>query len=309
MIAVTNFAPNLFIASPSPKWPYDVPGAQEMLYRRLPFSLPPAYDLAQKCREGGQRVVLAFGQYRVDIERRELRRGAVLVELEPRAFDLLAVLVQHRDHVVSKDDLLQAVWHGRIVSESALTTRINAVRRALGDDGTAQLVIRTFTRKGVRFIGEVTEIADGITPDKPSIAVLPFQNMSGDPEQDYFADGVVEEIITAIACCPGLFVIARNSSYVYKGKSTDVKQVARELGVRYVLEGSVRKSGKRVRIAGQLINSTTGAHIWADRFDGSHRDIFEFQDRVAGGVVGAIEPRLRRAQAEGAVRKPTASLD
>lgn len=254
-------------------------------------------------------MVLAFGQYRLDIERRELRRGTELVELEPRAFDLLAFLIQHRDHVVSKDDLLQAVWHGRIVSESALTTRINAVRRALGDDGTAQRLIRTFTRKGVRFVGEVTQVADSAVSHKPSIAVLPFQNLSGDSEQDYFADGMVEEITTAIARCPGLFVIARNSSYVYKGKSVDVKQVARELGVRYVLEGSVRKAGNRVRIAGQLIDSATGAHMWADRFDGTLDDVFEFQDRVAGGVVGAIEPRLRRVEAERAGRKPTESLD
>jgi TolB-like protein len=261
-------------------------------------------------------VVLAFGQYRFDIERRELRRGAELIELEPRAFDLLAFLVRHRDHVVSKDEVLQAVWHGRIVSESALTTRINAVRRALGDDGAAQSMIRTFTRKGFRFVGEVTEIAGRIMPEKPSIAVsplsiavLPFQNMTGDPEHEYFVDGMVEEITTAIARCPGLFVIARNSSYAYKGKSVDVKQVARELGVRYVLEGSVRKAGNRVRIAGRLIDSMTGALTWTDRFDGTLDDIFEFQDRVAGGVVGAIEPRLRVAEAERVVRKPTASLD
>ena len=252
---------------------------------------------------------LAFGQYRLEIERRELRRGAELIELEPKAFDLLAFLVQHRNRVVSKDDLLQAVWHGRIVSELALTTRLNAVRRALGDDGSAQRLIRTFTRKGIRFVGEVTEIADRALPDKPSIAVLPFQNMSGDPEQEYFADGMVEEITTAIARCPWLFVIARNSSFRYKGKPIDVNQTARELGVRYVLEGSVRKAGNRVRIAGQLIDSTTGAHVWVDRFEGTLDDIFELQDRVASGVVGAIEPRLRRAEAERAVRKPTASLD
>ena len=188
-------------------------------------------------------------------------------------------------------------------------SRLNAVRRALGDDGSAQRLIRTFTRKGIRFVGEVTEIADRALPDKPSIAVLPFQNMSGDPEQEYFADGMVEEITTAIARCPWLFVIARNSSFRYKGKPIDVNQTARELGVRYVLEGSVRKAGNRVRIAGQLIDSTTGAHVWVDRFEGTLDDIFELQDRVASGVVGAIEPRLRRAEAERAVRKPTASLD
>jgi TolB-like protein len=254
-------------------------------------------------------VILAFGDHRLDIARRELRRGNELVAVEPKVFDLLAFLVRHCDRVVTKDDLLQAVWGGRIVSESALTTRINGARRAIGDDGSAQRLIRTFIRKGIRFVGEVREIVDRALPDKPSIAVLPFQNMSGEPEQEYFADGMVEEITTAIARCPGLFVIARNSSYAYKGKSVDVNQVAQELGVRYVLEGSVRKAGNRVRITGQLIDSTTGAHVWTDRFDGPLDDIFELQDRVAGGVVGAIEPRLRRAEAERAVRKPTASLD
>ena len=146
-------------------------------------------------------------------------------------------------------------------------------------------------------------------PDKPSIAVLPFQNLSGDPEQEYFADGMVEEITTAIARLPWLFVIARNSSFTYKGKAVDVKQVARELGVRYVLEGSVRKGGNRMRITGQLIDTVSGAHIWANRFDGALDDIFELQDQVASGVVGAIEPRLYRAEIERATRKPTAILD
>ena len=130
-------------------------------------------------------------------------------------------------------------------------------------------------------------------PDKPSLAVLPFQNMSGDPEQEYFTDGMVEDITTAIARLPWLFVIARNSSFTYKGKAVDIKQVGRELGVRYVLEGSVRKAGNRVRITGQLIDTTTGAHIWADRIDGSLEDVFALQDQVAGTVVGAIEPKLR----------------
>jgi adenylate cyclase len=146
-------------------------------------------------------------------------------------------------------------------------------------------------------------------PDKPSLVVLPFQNMSGDPEQEYFADGMVEEITTAIARLPWLFVIARNSAFTYKGKAVDVKQVAAELGVRYVLEGSVRKGGNRVRITGQLIDAATGNHIWADRFDGALDDIFELQDQVASSVVGAIEPRLRLSEIERASRKPTASLD
>jgi TolB-like protein/GAF domain-containing protein len=146
-------------------------------------------------------------------------------------------------------------------------------------------------------------------PDKPSLAVLPFQNMTGDAEQEYFVDGVVEEITTAISRLPWLFVIARNSSFTYKGRAVDVKQVARELGVRYVLEGSVRKAGNRVRITGQLIDTTTGAHIWADRFDGTLDDIFDLQDRIASSVVGAIEPRLRLSEIERAIRKPTESLD
>ncbi len=184
-------------------------------------------------------------------------------------------------HLSPLNEALQEVWGGRIVSESALTTRINAVRRALGDDGAVQRLVRTFPRKGVRFIGEVTELPDPGLPaaadtpgpappgDKPSIAVLPFQNMSGDPEQEYFADGMVEEIITAIARSPWLFVIARNSSFTYKGKGVAAKQVARDLGVRYVLEGSVRKAGNRVRITGELIDTATGAHIWGDHFDGT----------------------------------------
>ena len=146
-------------------------------------------------------------------------------------------------------------------------------------------------------------------PDKPSLAVLPFQNLSGDPEQEYFVDGVVEEIITAISRLPWLFVIARNSSFAYTGKSPDLRQVGRELGVRYALEGSLRKAGSRVRITGQLIDTTSGAHIWADRFEGPLDDIFELQDEVASRVAGAIEPRLRSAEIERARRKPTESLD
>jgi len=145
-------------------------------------------------------------------------------------------------------------------------------------------------------------------PDKPSLVVLPFQNMTGDAEQEYFVDGMVEEITTAIARLPWLFVIARNSAFTYKGKSVGVKQVAQELGVRYVLEGSVRKAGNRVRITGQLIDTATGAHIWADRFDGALDDIFELQDRVASSVAGAIEPKLRQSEIERASRKPTANL-
>src|ERR1700737_1192732 len=143
-------------------------------------------------------------------------------------------------------------------------------------------------------------------PDKPSIAVLPFQNMSGDPEQEYFVDGMVEEIITALSRIRWLFVIARNSSFTYKGQSLDVRQVGRELGVRYVLEGSVRRAGQRVRITAQLIDATTGAHLWADRFDGSLEDVFDLQDKVASSVAGVIEPALQAAETIRSAYRPTA---
>ena len=147
-----------------------------------------------------------------------------------------------------------------------------------------------------------------VLPDKPSIAVLPFQNMSGDPEQEYFADGMVEEIITALSRVRWLFVIARNSTFTYKGQPIDVKQVGRELGVRYVLEGSVRRAGNRVRITGQLVEASTGAHLWADRFDGSLEEVFELQDRVATGVAGVIEPTLQVAEVARSATRQTADL-
>jgi adenylate cyclase len=146
-------------------------------------------------------------------------------------------------------------------------------------------------------------------PDKPSIAVLPFQNMSGDPEQEYFADGMVEDIITGLSRFKSLFVIARHSTFTYKGKAVDIKQVGRDLGVRYALEGSVRRSGTRVRITGQLVDATSSMHLWADRFEGRFEDIFDLQDQVTTSVVGAIMPKLEQAEIERAKRKPTANLD
>src|SRR3954453_9431359 len=201
------------------------------------------------------------------MRRRELRRDGDLLTLEPKVFDLLVFLIENRDRVVTRDELITHVWNGRIVSESALATCINASRAALNDSGEQQRLIKTLPRKGIRFVGEVhpqplhadapNEIGpQGLQlPDKPSIAVLPFQNLSSDPEQEYFADGVVEEIITALSRVRWFFVIARNSTFTYKGRAVDVKQVGRELGVRYVLEGSVRKGGSRLRITAQLVEA------------------------------------------------------
>ena len=248
----------------------------------------------------------AFGRHLLDVERRELCRGGELVAMEPQVFDVLVYLVANRDRVVSKDDLIDAVWGGRIVSDSAVTTRINAVRRAVGDSGAAQQVVRTVSRKGVRFVAEVQEegspglvepepAAAPVRPaltlvGKPAIAVLPFQNMSADP--DHFADGMVEEIITALSRIRGLFVIARNSSFTYKGQAVDVRRVGRELGVHYVLEGSVRRARDLVRITGQLVEAENGAHLWADRYDGTLDDVLDLQDRVASSMAGIIEPTV-----------------
>ena len=267
-----------------------------------------------------------FENYCLDADRRELACGSELIAIGPKVFDLLLYLVQNRDQVVTRDDLLQAIWRGRIVSESTLTSHVNAVRKAIGDTGKQQRLIRTVARKGLRFVGPVREelptgrtaVADIVAeksgsmlalPDSPSIAVLPFRNLSGDAEKDYFADGVVEDIITALSRIRWLFVIARNSSFTYKGKTVDEKQVGRELGVRYVLEGSVRKAGNRMRIAGQLIDAETGAHLWADRFEGALEDIFDLQDHVTSSVVGAIAPKLQQEEIKRARRKPTENLD
>jgi TolB-like protein/Flp pilus assembly protein TadD len=275
-------------------------------------------------------VQYRFGDYVLDPDRRELTRGSGAIAVGPQVFDLLLYLVQNREHVVSKDELLDEVWGGRIVSESTLTTHINAARKAFGDSGQEQRLIRTVARKGFRFVGDVREVqssgdfssqkaelarSDGASshalalPDIPSIAVLPFMNLSGDPEQEYFADGVVDDIIAALSRIRWLFVVARNSSFTYKGRAVDVKQVGRELGVRYVLEGSVREAASRVRITGQLIDATTGGHLWADRFEGTLGDIFDLQDQLTEKVVGAIAPQLERAEIERAKQKPTKSLD
>ncbi len=260
-----------------------------------------------------------FGDCTLDTDRRELHRGSTLVPVEPQVFDLLEHLIRHRQRVVSKDELLASVWCGRIVSDSALFTRINAARSAIGDTGDAQRLIKTLPRKGVRFVGEVREIATpaagapdpalwtGRTaphpeggalplPDRPSIVVLPFTNMSGDPEHEYFADGISDDLTTGLARIRWLFVIARNSAFVYKHRAVDVRQVASELGVRYVLEGSVRRAGNRLRISAQLIDAVTNGYHWAERYDRELGDIFAVQDEITRHVAAAIEPHVLAAE-------------
>lgn len=256
-----------------------------------------------------------FADHVLDVELRELRRSGEPISLEPQVFDVLAHLIRNRDRVVTKDELLNSVWDGRIVSDSTLTSRITAARRALGDSGQAQRMIRTVSRKGFRFVGEVAD-APAMEPrlspllrERPSIAVMPFNNLNDDRSQEYFADGIVEELITGLSRIKWLFVISRNSTFIYKGRSADVKTVGRELNVRYVLEGSVRRSGNHVRVTGQLIEAATAAHVWAGRYDGTLDDVFALQDEMTMNVIAAVEPTLRKAEIERARRKRPENLD
>ncbi|MDA9503493.1 adenylate cyclase 3 [Bradyrhizobium sp. CCBAU 11386] len=262
-----------------------------------------------------------FEDYAFDPDRRELHRGADVVSIAPQVFDLLDYLIRNRERVVSKDDLINAVWNGRSVSDAALTTRLNVARSAIGDSGEQQRLIKTLPRKGFRFVGQVREAREvagsnpgdapesaPAVPDKPSIAVLPFENMSGDPEQEFFAEGMVEEIITALSRFKSLFVIARNSSFTFKGRAVDIKEVGRRLGVRYVLVGAVRKASGKVRITGQLIDAVAGAHLWADRFERDLTDVFSLQDEVTIAVVSAIQPKMLQTEIAMATRRRPENL-
>lgn len=265
-------------------------------------------------------TIYTFGPFRLDAAADILFREAEPVALGQRAVALLRVLVEQPGKPVSKEALMQAAWPDLVVEESNLTVQIAALRRVLGAAPSGETWIETLPRRGYRFTGPV--VAAGVAapvatthapklalPDKPSIAVLPFQNLSGDQEQEYFADGVVEDIITGLSRIKWLFVIARNSSFAYKGRALDVKQIGRDLGVRYVLEGSLRKASDRVRISVQLIEAETGGHIWAERYDRRLEDIFALQDEITLSVVGAIEPSLRDAEIERVKRKRPDSLD
>jgi TolB-like protein/Tfp pilus assembly protein PilF len=276
-------------------------------------------------------VRFLFENQRLDADRRELVCAGESVPIEPQVFDVLLYLLEHRDRVVGKDELFDSVWDGRIVSDSTLTSRINAVRRAISDTGKDQRLLRTVARKGFRFVGEVTVEQpatasapppdhtagqDGEPPrlalpvlDRAAIAVLPFSNLSGEPGQEYFSDGISEDIITALSKLRWFYVIARNSSFVYKGKSVHLQQIADELGVAYVIEGSVRKEGERVRITAQLNEVATGSHIWAERYDRDLADVFAVQDEITESIVAAIEPQLYAAESFKAQRKAPDSMD
>lgn len=257
-------------------------------------------------------MVYRFEDFALDAARRELRRCGVSITLEPQVFDLIEFVIRNRDRVVSKEEIFAAVWRGRVVSDAALTTRINQARAALADDGQAQRLIRTVRTKGIRFAGTVHEEHEPAVqsaasrlplPDRPSIAVLPFVNMSPDRSHEYLADSMTEDIITALSHIRWLFVIARTSTFTYKGKPIDIGGIGRELGVRYIIEGSVRHQEQRLRITVQLVQADTAAQIWAERYDRSTKDIFDIQDEITEAVAGAIEPEIAASERDRARRK------
>jgi len=296
---------------------------------QLCFEIPTFAILAAKKDLIEEIVKYRFAQFEIDPSQHELRRAGESVHIEPQVFDLIVHLVRNRDRIVSKDDLIETIWNGRVISEAALSSRINGARRVLGDNGNDQIFIKTLHKRGFRFVADVKEIsvnsdhavppdADGPRaaafdvsalplPDKPSIAVLPFQNMSGDAEQEYFADGIAEDVLTTLSKIHELMVIARHSSFVFRGQTRDVREIGRTLGARYVLEGSVRKVGNRVRLTAQLIDSLDGHQLWADRYDGGVEDVFDLQDRITQEIVSALEVQLTLGEQARVWRKRSGS--
>jgi TolB-like protein/DNA-binding winged helix-turn-helix (wHTH) protein len=293
-------------------------------------------------------VRLGFDDYVIDGATRELRRGSEPVALEPQVFDVLLYLVQNRDRLVTKDDLIAAIWNGRIVSESTLSSRINAARKAIGDSGEQQHLIKTYARKGFRFVGEVRALGEGeedlaqpkqaqaaasapslsgASPEtgddkrhravragalkwggRPSIAVLPFTNLSGDPQQDYFSDGITEDIITALSKYRSLAVIARNSSFAFKEAGGDVRRVGLTLGADYIVVGSVRRIDQRLRVSVQLVETEEGRQLWAERYDRELEDLFRVQDEITTTIAARIEPEVGTAERSRVERKAEPAL-
>jgi adenylate cyclase len=283
--------------------------------------------------------VFEFGGFTLDLVRGCLLAGDRQIDVRPKSFDVLHYLLQNPGRLVSKDELVNAVWPNTFVTDDALTHCVSEVRGALGDSD--QRIIKTVPRRGYLFLAPVSSREKDVEPpilpvtaspsspmhanaspkvasidaarsrtvaDIPSVAVLPFQNMSGDHDQDYFADGIVDEITTALSRFKSVFVIARNSSFTYKGKVIDIKRVGRELAVEYVLEGSVRKAGNRIRVTVQLIDAETDGHIWAERYDRELEDIFAIQDELTCAIVATLTGRVEAATHDRAKRKPTTNM-
>src|SRR5262245_22181390 len=269
---------------------------------RLPSQISGSAPIAQSTYK-----MLGFSRFALDLRRGCLRAGEQEIDLSPKAFKVLCHLVENVGRLVPKQELYDAVWPNVVVSDDSLVQCIGELRQKLGDAD--RRLIKTLSRRGYLLDARISAynpstqipeqanhnepLCSGLPlPDRPSIAVLRFTNMSGDAEQDYFSDGVTEDIITALSRLRWFFVIARNSTFVYKGQAVNVKQIGWELGVRYVLEGSVRRQGRRVRITSQLVDAMAGNHIWAERYDRKLSDVFALQDEITASVTATIEPRL-----------------
>ena len=257
----------------------------------------------------------SFEDFVLDLSATELRKGENVVPMEPQVFDLLCLLVSEHARVVTKDEIIEKVWDGRIVSESAVSSRINAVRKAVGDDGSEQRLIKTVHGRGFRFATTPERIEPGASVDpanapssKPSIAVLPFVAMSDDTTLGYFADGIAEDIIDGLSRFHELSVIARNSSFSFRDQMIGAAEIAERLGVKYILEGSVRQMGQRIRVSVKLIDAKEQNTIWSERYDGDLSDIFDVQDEITEKAVTSIAPQTHYAEISSAYRKDIASL-
>src|SRR3954452_13864378 len=289
-----------------------------------------------------------FADFQLDLSQHELRRGGKSVHIEPQVFDMIVHLVRHHDRIVSKDELIETIWNRRIISEAALSSRINAARRALGDNGNDQIFIRTLHKRGFRFIGDVQCVEAGadtaLVPDaparsgdgpvsisisaeldylddvvsesvkaesitRPSIAVMPFANLSDNAENDYFSYGMTEDIIRLLARNRWLAVLSRHSTSAFQGRAVDVREVSEQLGVRYVLVGSVRKNREAVRISAELVRAADGKQLWSDNYDLQLENIFDIQEEMARQIAATIEPELSKVEQQLAARKAPESLD
>ena len=275
-----------------------LPALVQNTSRKCPFALRKG-----TCCSNTMTDILVFEDFRLNTPRGELSRGGVPVQVEPQVLDLITYLALNPGVVISRDDLIEAVWHGRIVSDSAISSRINSARVALGDDGTTQRLIKTIPRRGFRFEAKVGSdshlLASATTMNtagKTSIAVLPFENLSGDPEQGYFSDGITDDIITELSRYDELLVMARYSSFAFRGSSLPAGDIARELGVDYLVEGSIRRSGARVRVTARLNDPSTGVELWAERYDRDIQDIFEVQDEITSVIVNTLVGAIERQQ-------------
>jgi TolB-like protein len=253
-------------------------------------------------------MVYRFEDFELDLDRVELRRAGKPVPMEPQVFALLALLVENAERMVSKDEIHDRIWSGRVVSDAALNSRIRSARQAVGDDGKAQRLIRTVRSSGFRFVGTVSTggpaASSGPAPaaaaatgmSRPCIAVLPFENQSEDPAQDFFADAVAADIIAALSKHRWIEVLSRSATFGFKGRPVDIRQLARDLNATYVVEGTVRRSGDRIRVSVQLTDAATGASKWAERYDRDVEDVFAVQDDITETIVARLEPEIGFAE-------------